>query len=423
MNARKRIIACAAVALCGAVGWRLVKGSHAPAPSAYAKLDQMEAKARWNVPREQAALAIRLVTEARRTRDPVLWDRAALAAQRALAYDPERIDAAKVQLLVMQNQHRFQEMKDAAVKLLEKHRADGFLDGLVGDAELEMGHYPAAEAAYQKMVDEQPNAATYGRIAYLRMIEGDLEGAVEMGELAARTAPQSDGDSVAWALCDLADVYLTKQQPETALRYYDTALAASPKFSRAHEGRGHVLRSQGKLDEAIAAYRAAVDIAATAQHLADLGDALAEAGQAPQAAELLERALKASEGDGRMTAALLLNADRDLTEALTLAQEEYQRRQDVFTEDVLAYALLRNGRTVDAAAGSRQALRLGTRDARLSFHAGAVAEAQGDSAAARAHYADALHQFPPLPGTQLAHANTFLAQHLAASTSNAIRTP
>jgi tetratricopeptide (TPR) repeat protein len=423
MNSRKLIIACAAAALCGAVGWRWMKGPRAPESSATARLDAMEAKARWNVPREQAALAIQLVTEARRTRDPALWDRAALAAQRALAYDPERVDAEKVQLLVMQNQHRFQEMKDVAAKLLEKHPHDGFLAGLVGDAELEMGHYPAAEAAYQRMVDEQPNHATYGRIAYLRMIEGDLDGAIEMGEFAARTAPQTDGDAVAWALCDLADVYLARQEPGTALRYFDTALAASPHFSRAHEGRGHVLRAQGKLDEAIAAYRRAVEIAATAQHLSDLSDALAEAGQAPQAADAFERALKASQGDGRMTASLLIAADRDLPRALTLAQEEYQRRQDVFTEDVLAYAQLRNGRAADAAQGSKQALRMGTRDARLSFHAGAIAEAEGDAAAARRHFDAALHQFPPLPTEQLAHARTFLAQHLASSTSNPIRTP
>jgi tetratricopeptide (TPR) repeat protein len=413
MNSRKLILAAVAVALCGGIGWRLARARQDAAPSRITALDKLESKAAWNDPKAQASLAIRLVVEARRTQDPALWDRAALAAQRALAHDPERVDAAKVQLMVMQNQHRFQEVETEAEKLLAKHPSDGFLNGLLGDAQMEMGQYENAAASYQKMVDDEPNAATYGRIAYLRLIDADFPGAIEMGELAARSAPQSEGDAVAWALSDLGDVYFASAQPERALKYFDTALAHDSKFARAHEGRGHALRALARGDEAIAAYRRAVELSPTGQHHMYLGRALEAAGQADQAKAELAQALKIAQGDARLEATILLDDNRDAAHALSLAQDEFQRRQDVFTEDVLAYALLRNGKTAEAAQASAHALRLGTRDARLAFHAGAIQAVVGDVTSARGHYADALQLSPPLPAAQLAEARKYLSEHPA----------
>jgi tetratricopeptide (TPR) repeat protein len=410
MTPRKLILAAAALMLCGGLGWRWARGHPSPVPSATASLDKLEAKAAWNDPKAQALLAIRTVTEARRTGDPALWDRAALAAQRALAQDPERLDAVKVQLLVMQNQHRFTEVEQSTRKLLEKHPADGFLNGLLGDAQLEMGRYEAAAAAYQSMVDDEPNAATYGRVAYLRLLEGDLDGAIEMGELAARAAPKSDPDAVAWALSDLGDVYFAREQPDLALNYFETALAYSPRFSRAIEGRGHALRALGRLSEAVDAYRATVAVAPTAQHHLYLGEALAAAGQTDASRAELDLARTAASGDARLEATLLLKGGADPVRALKLAEEELRRRQDVFTEDVFAYALLRNGKTAEAARASAHALRLGTRDARLSFHAGVIAAAQGDLASARRRFAEAVTLSPPLSPAELTEARQNLSQ-------------
>ena len=412
MKPRNVILAAAALVVCATAAWRWETGRKSkPASPALEKLDRLEASADWGDPKAQAGLAIALVTEARRTQDPALWDRAALAAQRALAKDPERMDAKKVELLVMQNQHRFQELKDTAQKLLAERPHDGFLAGLVGDAELELGQYKEAEASYQAMVDDAPNAATYGRIAYLRMLEGDLDGAVEMGQLAARSAPPTDDDAVAWALCDLADVLLARNQVSTAGAYFDTALLRSPTYARAFEGRGHVLRSLGRLPEAVKAYQAAVEAAPSAQHRMYLAEALEAAGRADDARAEYARAEETAGSDARTLASLLLDQGKEPARALELAQKELSRRQDLFTQDVAAYALLKNGRLTEAARLSGQAMRLGTRDARLSFHAAAIAEAQGDLKAARGRYEEALVGFPALPAPQLEQARRFLNEH------------
>jgi len=79
----------------------------------------------------------------------------------------------------------------------------------------------------------------------------------------------------------------------------------------------------------------------------------------------------------------LFEADHgDPGAALALAQGAYADRPTVKAADALAWALLKNGRVADARKRSTEALRLGTRDPVLLYHAGAIAAAAGDRAAA-----------------------------------------
>ena len=79
----------------------------------------------------------------------------------------------------------------------------------------------------------------------------------------------------------------------------------------------------------------------------------------------------------------LFEADHgDPTTALSLAQEAYADRPTIRAADALAWALFKNGRLADARKRSSEALRLGTRDPLLLYHAGAIAAADGDPTAA-----------------------------------------
>jgi tetratricopeptide (TPR) repeat protein len=62
--------------------------------------------------------------------------------------------------------------------------------------------------------------------------------------------------------------------------------------------------------------------------------------------------------------------------------------------DVLAWTLYRSGDLDGAAAASEQALRLGTRNAAMLFHAGVIAAARGDADEAITHLQDALDLNP-----------------------------
>jgi Flp pilus assembly protein TadD len=76
---------------------------------------------------------------------------------------------------------------------------------------------------------------------------------------------------------------------------------------------------------------------------------------------------------------------------------------------VLAWALFKNGRVAEARAAITDALRLGTRDARLFFHAGLIHEASGDRARARDFLARALRTNPHFDVLQAAVARRALA--------------
>jgi hypothetical protein len=85
-----------------------------------------------------------------------------------------------------------------------------------------------------------------------------------------------------------------------------------------------------------------------------------------------------------------VNHDRNAAQALALAENELQTRKDIYGWDAYAWALLANGRAADADAAMQNALAQGTHDALLSYHAGMIAAALGDSARAQANLRDAL---------------------------------
>jgi hypothetical protein len=83
--------------------------------------------------------------------------------------------------------------------------------------------------------------------------------------------------------------------------------------------------------------------------------------------------------DPRTLSMFLSTKNRNADEALRLAREEHAIRKDVVTEDALAWALYRAGKIDEAKASIVAARRLGTPDARLVYHEGAIRLAAGET--------------------------------------------
>jgi tetratricopeptide (TPR) repeat protein len=85
-------------------------------------------------------------------------------------------------------------------------------------------------------------------------------------------------------------------------------------------------------------------------------------------------------------------ADHDsrLDEALSIAERERAARNDIYTADALAWCLYKKGRFVEAKIAIDEALRLGTRDSRLLYHAGMIASSTGDNQKAAQYLNQAL---------------------------------
>ena len=91
---------------------------------------------------------------------------------------------------------------------------------------------------------------------------------------------------------------------------------------------------------------------------------------------------------------VLADHDRDVADALRIACADVARRPDVYGDDVLAWTLFKNGRDAAAKRASSRALRLGTEDAMLHYHAGMIAAALGRSRVAARHLEQALALAP-----------------------------
>src|SRR5262249_27119153 len=110
-----------------------------------------------------------------------------------------------------------------------------------------------------------------------------------------------------------------------------------------------------------------------------LGDAREAAGDAAGAAEAYAQVVKHGRlSDRRTLAQFYATKNRDVDEAVKLAEEELKVRGGPYTDDALAWALYRAGKLPEARAASDKALGLGTKDATLLYHGGAIRIAAGE---------------------------------------------
>lgn len=121
-----------------------------------------------------------------------------------------------------------------------------------------------------------------------------------------------------------------------------------------------------------------------------LGDVYQAAGQTAKTAQqyelvrAMEQLYRANGVEMDMEMALF-DADHEsrLPEAIARARRAMAQRPSIYAADVLAWTLYKSGQPREALDASRRALRLGTKDALLLFHAGMICERAGDVEQAR----------------------------------------
>jgi tetratricopeptide (TPR) repeat protein len=113
---------------------------------------------------------------------------------------------------------------------------------------------------------------------------------------------------------------------------------------------------------------------------------------------------------GRQLALVWADHDRRLPDALRQARAEAAGRGDVYTDDALAWTLHKNGRPAAAMRAAHRALRLGTPDAALHYHAGVIAAALGRERRAARHLRRALALNPHFDLRQAPHCRAVLAR-------------
>lgn len=360
------------------------------------------------------------VRKARESADPGFYLNADACAEVVLERSPDDKLALDLRGLVLLNGHKFDEARALAVQITGRHPDDPMAWGTLSDAYLEMGRYDEAADAAQKMVDLKPNLPSYSRASHLQWLRGDVVGARESVRRALDSgrAGRTDPEPGAWVFVQAATMFWHEGDYEGAEAGFDKALERIADFAPANVGKGRVAMANGEHRRAAELFERAWKVSPLVETAWLLGDAREAAGDKRGAAEayaLVER--EGRRTDPRTLSLFLSTKARsaaDAEEALKLAREEHQVRKDVVTEEALAWALYRSGLVAEAKASITNARRLGTPDARLMFHEGAIRIASGEAVIGKKLVASALKKNPAFDLSGVAEAKALLDDRMGA---------
>jgi tetratricopeptide (TPR) repeat protein len=367
-------------------------GSGAGASSAATTVKDLQARLRANPgdARSYALLGLAYEQRARETGDPTYYTKADGVLHRAVALEPNDLIATGGLGSLALSRHRFREALALGRQAHRISPSTAVTYGIVGDALVELGRYNAAFRAFDTMARLKPGLASYSRVSYGRELLGQTTGAIEAMQLAVDAAT-SEREPTAWTHWQLGKLYWSLGRLGAAEHEYRSSLAAFPGYVYALDALAQVEAARGRRSNAIELEQRAVNQVPLPQFVTQLGDLYGSNGQVALARRqyalvgVIQRLLVANGVKTDLEAALFdVDHGIRLRHALTLARRAHASRPSIDGDDVLAWALARNGRCGEALGWSRQALRLGTRDALKLFHRGMIERCLGHRAAAQA---------------------------------------
>ncbi|HEX6702160.1 MAG TPA: tetratricopeptide repeat protein [Gaiellaceae bacterium] len=408
-KARLLLVAAAVGAVAAAVllGGLFRDSSHAASPQVIAEANalqddftaadtatlvselQASLRARPDDAHANALLGLAYQQRARETGDPSYYPRSAGVLRRALAIDPKDALATSGLGSLALSRHRFRDALALGLRARAFSPATARNYGVIGDALVELGRYRQAFAAFDRMAHLRPGLAAYARISYARELRGDWRGAVAAMQLALGAAI-GQREALAWTHVQLGKLYWARGRLDAAERQYRAALAGFPGYVYARDALAQVEAARGRPERAMALEREASATIPLPQFVGLLGDLYRTTGDERLARRqyalvaVIERLLRAN-GVRTDLETALFDVDHGIRprHALELARAAQADRPSIDGDDVLAWALARNGRCGEALRFSKRALRLGTRDALKMFHRGMIERCLGHRADAR----------------------------------------
>ena len=322
----------------------------------------------------------------------------------ALKISPDQKSAMTFLAITLEARHQFSEALELASKVAEFSERENLALATKGDCQLHLGRYEDADQTYQILIQRENSPAVMARLAHLRELQGHPEKAVELihEALEASRTLGVEGQNLAWYEMRLGHLLMSQGQLVESEKHFQAALELSGDYGAAQVGLAEVLACQGKLDESEKLYAASVAAHGEPPAMAGLGDVLAKKGDVAAArewyakadAKMAEEARTAAAAHYREVAMFYANHDMNPERAVELAELDLKQRQDVHGYDALAWALYKNRQFEAALPAMKLALRLGTRDATMHFHAGMIYAALGQTEMAKSELTTALEISP-----------------------------
>jgi len=362
----------------------------------------------------QRDLGLALLQRIRETADPSLYPAAekALDEARRLVPDDPLVLAGIGGLQL--GRHEFADALATGEEALAAFPGYPSARGVVVDALVELGRYDEAFTAAASAAADAPDLATLARLSYAQELQGDLDAALASMELAAME-PGLAPENTAYVLALVGHLRRLTGDALGATAAYEQALSLVPDHAPSLAGLGRLAVGDGDLEVARERFARAAEIVPLPEYVIALGETLDAMGDAAGARDQFELAsvlitLFRSNGVIVDVDLALFEADHgDPTKALELATAGFAATPTIRAADAVAWALHRLGRDAEAIDWSVKALRLGSRDPLLLFHAGAIRAAVGQTREARRDLQAALDADPGFSPAGAAEARDLLA--------------
>ncbi|CAN5900408.1 hypothetical protein BH23PLA1_BH23PLA1_03600 [soil metagenome] len=293
--------------------------------------------------------------------------------------------------------------------------------GPLAEAYLELGRYEEAEHALDLLQGLDQGPDTLNRLARLAAIKGNTDAALKRMDEAVEarakilrsTSTVEGANALAADLTRHGQLALEAGKLDLALERFRMAIqlvnAAHMKLHEmgiphdegdprmyagmATDGLARVYAAMGDDSRAERTWRNVVGRANDPAVLVAYGDFLMTRGDSRLADRIYERAVQLAEGKPehrRTLARFYADQGKNLDQALALAEGSLQGRDDIEGHDTLAWVRHRRGEHEQAIEPIEKALRTGTNNPRILYHAGMIYQATGRTDEARKHLERAL---------------------------------
>ncbi len=335
-------------------------------------------------------LAQALVRRARETGDNLYHEQARAAIANSLRIQPENFEAEQAQVALLLAEHNYRPALEEAQALNHRMPDAVFVWAYMAEANAALGNYKQAEEAAQWAMNLRPgNRQAYLTGAALRQDWGDIDGAEEFFGKALQQTPPFETEETAWILTRMASLVRKAGRLAEAESLLQQAQKAFPNYYLSLEELAEVRLDQHRYPEAVELLekRNRSFPSPSSQLLA--ARAYERAGRAADAAktyaeferEALAQVAQPDNANVELIAYYAGHAHQP-KEALRIARVEIENRHDASALDAYAWALYTNRQYAEAGQQIEKALGIGTRDAVLYYHAGAIEAAFGKKAQA-----------------------------------------
>lgn len=313
------------------------------------------------------------------------------------------------------SQHRFAEAREVARELVRIWPEDTPNRAMLAEIQMELGDYDAAKITFASLQSVQNQLTVAPRLSRWALVRGQTTEALRLMR-AARDQAVARGEfsreELSWYYLRVGDVEMQRGDLRQAAKEYRAGLAVAPEDYRLLAAMARLEANRNQWKQAIEYGERAIAAVLDPGTLGVLSDAYAAVGDSAQAdeyARVMQVAIRNQAGSfHRDWSLFLLDHGRSVDQVSTAAARDVLTRRDVYGYDLLAWALYKQGRNAEAREAAVMALRMGTRDALLLYHAGMIERAAGDDRAAKAYLREALEINPQFHPTHPATARAVL---------------